>query len=149
MSLRFFVSTYAEGRTAPIAIDTIEPDGLSTILRENGEQVAQRYPNVRIMTSDELQELQESVLCSDPVVITEERFIKMLEVLPPMKWNNRGWSETFMLCEFTTGRITGIYCRLGDRYFSFQGVCTMVHDEIVTKCLPTHDALNLAEVEHG
>ncbi len=132
--IRYLVSTHDEGRTAPIAIDTLREDGRTSIYGETLEQVEERYPNVKIMTSDEFQTLHEATCCSDPVEITKDKFIEMLEVLPPMKWRSGGGAESFMLSEFTTGRITGIYCRIGKRYYSFLGICTLTHDEIVAKC---------------
>lgn len=146
MNARYFVSTHADGRTAPIAIDLVREDGLSMINGETQVQIEQRYPNVQIMTCDEFQVLQESVYVSVPMLITEEKFIEMLGCLPPMKWNNRGHTETFMMSEFMTGRITGIYCRIGETFFSFFGVCSLTHDEIVSKCLATRDALNCCAV---
>jgi hypothetical protein len=135
MNERYFVSTHDEGRTTPICIDIIRQDGRSAINWETKEEIEKRFPNVQIMNFDEFRVLQEETTCTQPEEITKEKFIEMLEVLPPMKWNNRGYDETFMMCEFWTGRITGIYCRIADRYFTFLGICTLTHSEIVRKCL--------------
>ena len=137
METSYFVSTHCEasGRTTPTCIDMIRPDGLSMYNGHSLEEISKNYSNVKIMTQTEFQTLQELTECTEPVEITEEKFTEMLCVLPPMRWNNRGSSETFMMCEFKTGRITGIYCRIGESYYSFLGVCTLNHDEIVNKCL--------------
>ena len=132
--MRYFVSIHDEGRTAPIAIDCVCEDGTSQICGHSLAQVSERYPNVIILTTEEFQLLQEATCCTDPVEIAEEKFIEMLEVLPPMNWRGGGYSESFMMSEFMTGRITGIYCRIGGRYYSFLGVCTLTHDEIIAKC---------------
>lgn len=143
---RYFVSTHDVGRTAPTAIDIVRDDGRSLINGETQADIELRYPNVCIMTSDELQLMQEAAYCSDPVMISENKFIEMLGCLPPMKWNNRGHTETFMMSEFMSGRITGIYCRIGAVFFSFFGICSLTHDEIVAKCMVTRDALNCCTV---
>lgn len=132
---KYFVSTHDVGRTAPICIDIVCSDGKSAINRETLEQVQARYPNTRIMTSDEYRVLHDKAMATEPVKITEEKYIEMLEVLPPMKWRNGGGAQTFMMCEFLSGNITGIYCNIGDRYWSFNGPATLTHDEIVQKCM--------------
>jgi hypothetical protein len=146
MNTRYFVSTHDEGRTAPTAIDIVRDDGRSLINGETQAEIELRFPNVCIMTCDEFQVLQERSCVSAPVVITSEKFEEMLCCLSPMKWRSGGGAESFMMSEFMTGRITGIYCRIGTVFFSFFGICSLTHDEIVAKCMATRDALNLCTV---
>ena len=56
--------------------------------------------------------------CCHPVEeITEEKFMEMLEVLPPQCWKRgKGW-EAFRMMEYTCGSITGHYVRVGQRFF--------------------------------
>lgn len=140
--MNYFVSTHADGRVAPICLDWIREDGTSAVHGYTLAEVETYYPNVKIMTAEEFALLQESVSCTDPVEITAEKFDEMLNVLPPMKWCRGESAESFMMSEFMTGRITGIYCRLGGRYFSFYGLCTMSHVDIVAKCAAARDAAN-------
>lgn len=149
MNTRYFVSTHDVGRTAPTAIDIVRDDGRSLINGETQTQIELRFPNVCIMTCDEFRALEEDAYCSAPVLIDRDAFLDKLGCLPPLKWNNRGHAETFMMSEFMTGRITGIYCRLGNAYFSFFGVCSLTHDQIVLACLATRDALNCVEVSRA
>jgi hypothetical protein len=60
----------------------------------------------------------------------------MLGVLPPVGWRNDGPAESFKLSERTSGSITGIYVRIGDRYFTFKDGITLAHAEC---CEPRED----------
>lgn len=79
-------------------------------------------------------EHNENCLIRPPEEITEEKYVEMLEVLPPLDWVQRQVESSFKLSEFTSGQITAIYCRLGDRYFELSDRCSLSHSEIVAKC---------------
>lgn len=72
-----------------------------------------------IMTMDAYIEHERTIILSDPLVeINEEKFIEMLEVLPPLRWQQfAGW-ERFCMAEFWTGSYTQQYVRAGKRYFT-------------------------------
>lgn len=78
---------------------------------------------------------------SPPVEITAATFFEMLEVLPPGDWRGTGDTESFKLIERTAASITGIYARIGDRYFHMSDTCTLPHADIVAriKASPTFD----------
>jgi hypothetical protein len=98
------------------------------------EQLQIDYPGAEIMDADAFVEYKEGALCSDPVEITEEVFVKALEVLPPQRWRAHDDTESFYSAEFISGRVTSIYCRIGSRYFTFDGFAGTDHDEIVANC---------------
>jgi hypothetical protein len=60
---------------------------------------------------------REVMLGDAPVEITRAKFWEMLEVLPPLKWEDRGGFESFLMSEFTSGPYTQQYVRRGDRYY--------------------------------
>jgi hypothetical protein len=66
---------------------------------------------------------------TDPEEIALSTFDDMLGVLPPVGWRNDGPAESFKLSERTSGSITGIYVRVGDRYFTFKDSITLPHAE--------------------
>lgn len=65
-----------------------------------------------------------------PVVIDEEQFTNMLEVLPPVRWRNSGEFESFRLVERITYAITSIYGRVGKVYMTFNGRIDMPDAEV-------------------
>lgn len=57
-------------------------------------------------------------LSGPPVQITAEKFMEMLEVLPPIFYGHHGGFESFLMSEFTSGSFTEQYAKLGDAYWS-------------------------------
>lgn len=74
-----------------------------------------------IISSDEFMDRHDKWLrykyLNPAIEITEEQFIDMLEVLPPMEWHkDTDGVEKFMMIERLIGNITAQYGRLGDKY---------------------------------
>lgn len=69
----------------------------------------------------------------EPVEVTLERYMEMLEVLPPVGFNNTGAEESFKLVERTAGNITAILTRIGDRYFEMSDSIFLKHADIVAR----------------
>lgn len=113
----------------------IERDGIlvAQISKETIEELAIRYPGVVVDTMDEAIKRRNNAMRSPPEEITKERFFQMLEILPPMGWINRGITESFKMCEFTCGSITGIYVRIEDQYFHLSDIFSLSHEEIIAK----------------
>lgn len=115
-------------------IDVIKPDGKSCVYSESLEQVQQRYPDAEIWGFLDAVTHQENAMISAPVEITEDRFIEMLEILPPVHWVRHGVSESFKMSERTSGSITGIFARIGNRFFEMQNHISMSHEDIL-RCI--------------
>ena len=91
-------------------------DGVNPYYPERDEKyyVDQGYS---ILTWEEVEKLSEdhnNSLCGDWKEITENQFEEMLNVLPPLRWENGG----FFMCEMWTDDVTGFYQQIGDRYFT-------------------------------
>jgi len=97
-------------------------------LRANG------YSDAEEISIDEAVARVEAKWITEPVKITDGVFLEALSVLPPMDWVRMESEESFKMCEMLSGRITGIYCRLGDEYFVMNDRCTLSHQEIVERC---------------
>jgi hypothetical protein len=72
------------------------------------------------ITQTELTEYEkrEQEYVSRPIErITKERFVEMLEILPPMYWRTTNGIESFMMCELTIGDVTQQFARRGNEYF--------------------------------
>lgn len=106
---------------------------VSHYMRETVEQMSIRHPGVYIETMENAIRLKEEVLKSAPVEITEEDFMEALECLPPLNWVGENGAASFKMMEFYSGRITGVYVRLAERYFVFNDVFSITHDEAVAK----------------
>lgn len=103
-------------------IDFIGIDGKTEICRETLEQVKARHPDAELVNVDEWIRRKEIALCTEPVEITPERFDEMLNVLPPQRWVTGNDCESFEMCEHTSGRVTTVFVRNGQKYFEFQAV---------------------------
>lgn len=124
-------------RSTLSCIDMVKPDSspeMGLYSKETIEQLATKYPGVEIMDFDEFAAFKERALSSQPKEITEERYMEMLCVLPPEDHVVGIGDESFKCCERLSGRITSIYCRLGSRFFTFDDVYTLTHEEIVRRC---------------
>jgi hypothetical protein len=123
-----------------------ERDGKTVGLHsgETIEQVAVRYPGVQLGKLGEVQAASRAMFRHPPVEITKEQFHKMLDVLPPVGWTNRGHAETFKLSERTYGPITAIFCRLGERYFTLSDDIAMPHDAIVVLVTAVANSLQVS-----
>ncbi len=65
---------------------------------------------------------REQMLGDGPQQITREKFMEMLEVLPPLKWERGAFDfESFLMSEFMSGPYTQQYARRGDTFW-----CKMV-----------------------
>lgn len=115
-------------------IDTFRPDGKTWFMNQTVEEVRKRYPDVEKMTLDEAVQRCEQA-CIDLVAraITYEDFNEALECLPPNGWVRQGNSESFKCCEHYSGRVTAIYARIGEKYYTFRDICSLKHDDIIAK----------------
>jgi hypothetical protein len=79
--------------------------------------------------------IRDAAYTKPPKRITEARFMEMLCVLPPEDWQRFGAHESFKLCEYDEGNVTGIYCRIDNDYFELHDVYTMPHLAILAACM--------------
>lgn len=96
-------------------------------------QIKERYQGVSIIPVSEFADLQNKACLTEPVQITEERFIGALEVMPPMDWVRRGADESFKFVERYSGSVTSIFVRLGKEFYTFHGMDNMTHEAIIAK----------------
>lgn len=97
------------------------------------QRLAEYGTALTVLPLDEAADRYEATFKSGPVEITEARFMEMLEVLPPHDWRNTGDAESFKLIERTAGSITGIYARVGRRYFHLSDSITTPHADIIAR----------------
>ena len=75
--------------------------------------------NYKIMTLKEFDELQKKYYLDSPITeITEEKYIDMLEVLPPLKWTTIKGIEEFLICEMLSGTYTNQYAKCNGKYYT-------------------------------
>lgn len=126
---------YVPGRAGIIDL-AINRDGVlrGAYSNETLEEMAKRHPGVQVGELGPVAAASEDMFRHPPRAISEDRFIEMLEVLPPEDWQRGAGAESFKLMERTSGSITAIFCRIGDRYFELSDSFTLSHNEIVTRC---------------
>jgi hypothetical protein len=126
---------YVPGR--PGIIDTTILQGdvyVGCFSKETLPQIAKRYPGAALGELGPVSEQSENYYRSPPVEITLERYIEMLEVLPPVDWVQIGDADSFKLSEHTSGNITAIFCRIGARCFALSDSVFTKHEAIVELC---------------
>lgn len=100
---------------------------------ETLEALRERYPTAVLATVEEFDVLKEAALRTDPVPTTKEIFWEMLEVLPPLGYRHTHEGESFKMVERYSGRMTNIYARIGDSYWTLMDCDSLPHDEIMAK----------------
>ncbi len=123
---------YVPGK--PGIIDLVLPNGRSEVNNETLDEIKVRYPGAEIGDWNTVFKTSEDMMIHPPERITKKQFWYALEVLPPMHWHNDGLCESFMMSELTYGRITAIYARIADRYYTMQDRVSLTHSEIIQKC---------------
>lgn len=98
------------------------------------EQLRGEYPDAVYMSFDEASKLHDEKNKLPVSEITEKEFWYFLEVLPPNGWKQESGRESFKMSEHWSGPITGIYARIGKRYFTLRDHYKMPHDEIMRLC---------------
>jgi hypothetical protein len=95
--------------------------------------LASEYPGVEVGDLATAYAGQQEAWKTAPALVTRERFIEMLEVLPPEDWARKEGSESFKLCEYQTGNITRIFARIGKKYYEFMDDARLSHESILEK----------------
>ena len=126
---------YQPGKPGIIDL-AIERNGVLTggYSGETLEAVQVRYPGAQVGELGPVCAASEDMFKVRPVKITEERFIEMLDVLPPVGWVRKDGCETFKLSERTSGNITAIFAHIGADFFEMQDSIFTKHDAIIAAC---------------
>lgn len=66
-----------------------------------------------------------------PHEVDEDRFMYLLEVLPPAKWTRRKDSESFMVIECQTANLYTWCARIGDKYYEMIAPNDCTHEDIL------------------
>jgi hypothetical protein len=109
------------------AIDILAPgqDGAERIAA-----LAVEYgPDLTLLSPSDALDRSEAPFISGVEEITEDRFHEMLNILPPMGWRTDSDGESFKMCEYTAGRVTAIFVRIGQRYATFSDRASTPHRE--------------------
>lgn len=91
------------------------------------------YPDGVLMDEDEANAAANARYVTQPTEVDEARFMYLLEVLPPARWERRNDCESFRMSEFTAGNVTLAVVRRGDRFFTWDDYITTKHDALMAK----------------
>lgn len=123
--------------SAPRVIDSvlIDDNGVQRgrYSGETLEQISTRYPNALIGDIDAVIADQEQACRTQPTACTEEDFFDALDMLPPEDWVTVNGVESFKMMERLSGRMTGIFARLGKTYWQFTDRCDLSAESIAEK----------------
>lgn len=116
------------------------------------DETRQEYPDAELMPFDAAVERAESQWIGPVQEITRARYWEMLEVLPPVRWKHFADAETFYMSEFTSGRVTEHFCRIGReddaRYFCKADRFTLKPLDLIVACrnfIAAHPARTVQE----
>jgi hypothetical protein len=98
------------------------------------EEMRERYPDAQYIDIDQAADMIDDAHRRPVSETTAEHFEEMLNVLPPRQWVRGNAAESFKISERTSGSITAIYARIGERYFEMQDNMSTPHDEIMRRC---------------
>lgn len=101
--------------------------------RQNLMQVRDEHPGAVMGNLDDWVEQHEKGLIEPAREISRNDWWEALECLPPESWQHAGGGESFVMMEYYSGRITSIYVRLGERYFTFRDVANLPHLDRLAK----------------
>lgn len=85
--------------------------------------------SLTLLTAEDALTRAEAPSISDCKEISEDRFYEMLNILPPAGWKTDSDGESFKMCEYTSGRITAIFVRIGERYVTLSDRMSTPHRE--------------------
>jgi hypothetical protein len=126
---------YFEDSGRPAVFDQINPDtGAGHYGGKTLEEVKAIHPTAQLMGSEEYDRHHDIYWTTDPVEIDEEAYTDALECLPPVAWKMTKDADSFKMSETTSGSITGIYARIGTRYFCLNADIRTPHDAVIEKC---------------
>ena len=113
-------------------VDVVTADETGQFSKMTKEQLEAKYGGaVQVMSHEDAIVLIEAAATTKPVAIDEDRFVELLEVLPPSKWRTFAGAEAFHICERITYSIVTWCVRIGTQYFAFDGTCNMSSQEAV------------------
>lgn len=126
---------YVPGQTniVDMAIQNEAGEWVSLYSKQNLMQLRDERPEIVLGEFDAWFDQNEKSLISPPKEITRAEWWEALECLPPESWQNTGSGESFVMMEYYSGRITSIYVRLCDRYFTFRDVANLPHLDRLAK----------------
>lgn len=99
------------------------------------EQIKAKYPGAILITCQQAQNAIESLCKTVPRPIDDVDFEYAQTALANYGHCQSGDTESFMLTEHKSGRVTAIYARIGAHCWTFNDVCDLSHAAIVERVL--------------
>lgn len=130
---------YVPGETNVVDVVVEDGDGVQrgSYSSATRTELETKYPGLVVCTQDEYREQARAAARKPPVEIDQAEFDRLLNVLPPQGWTNRGGSESFKLSEYYALDVTTICARVGDRYFQLRDRAGLRHEDIVSAIAAT------------
>ena len=99
------------------------------------EEILEQYPGARLMTYGEaFASFEESESVTSE--IDAWMYSNELDRFPPRGWTILGHTESFKARQ--CGRVTPIYCRIGERYFRLLDRPGLTHEQIVQRVVTSY-----------
>ncbi len=121
------------------AIDVVNPaTGRGVYSGKTLEEFVFEYGDVSIVDDEVAVQHDRNRHITEPVEITEERFMEMLEVLPPAKWRRSKSAESFHISERITHDIVDWFVRIEDRFYNFADTNKLSAEDVIRKASVLH-----------
>jgi hypothetical protein len=102
---------------------------------ESLSKIKKKYPDASVWTSKAAHEdIEKYHLCKPAEEISEETYIEMLEVLPPMRWENTSIGEVFALQEPSYENIHLHFCKINNKHYRLLEKTSTAGKTILNKC---------------
>ncbi|WP_394522028.1 hypothetical protein C1N60_23360 (plasmid) [Pantoea sp. SGAir0184] len=100
----------------------------------------QEHPDLVLITSKDFELIRYHLNCKPVTEISEEIFTDMLEVLPPIKWQNPGKKEgcSFQMEEIYPGGVVDFFVEWEGKFYALRDDMELTHAEIIEKIKNSH-----------
>jgi len=133
MSHAINVFTADAGR---LIVDAINPQtGLGRWSGMSQQELEAKYGAIRVRPLDQAAKEKDEANVSQPIPVNEQQFMDALECAPPLvrNFDRNADTESFQMSEYYSGRITGMYVRIGATYWCFRDYAHSPHQKLVDK----------------
>lgn len=91
------------------------------------------YGQVEVIGIDDAVERLERKYISAPILIDAEAYREALGQMGPKHWHSGEDSESFQMAEHLSGRVTGVFVRLGTHFLNWNDIAGTPHADLADK----------------
>ena len=97
------------------------------------DEIAAEYSGVEVLPIDEAVARLERKYISAPILIDADAYRQGLNEMAPKHWQAGEDSESFQMSEHLSGRVTGVFVRVGEHFLNWNDIAGTAHADLVDK----------------